>query len=119
MTGSLLDKSLVYVTGKGGVGKTTVAAAIGLAAPRAGAGRSSARSPTRTASRARSRARACARRSRSSSAEDLWAITIDPEAALARVALAAARRRPPVRLLAHSHAFQYFVAAAPGRARSS
>src|SRR3954470_14737205 len=30
MTASLLDKSLVYVTGKGGVGKTTVAAAIGL-----------------------------------------------------------------------------------------
>src|SRR3954454_19974548 len=29
---SLLDKRLVYVTGKGGVGKTTVAAALGLAA---------------------------------------------------------------------------------------
>ena len=32
----MLDKRLVYVTGKGGVGKTTVAAALGLAAARAG-----------------------------------------------------------------------------------
>jgi len=33
---ALLDKRLVFVTGKGGVGKTTVAAALGLAAARAG-----------------------------------------------------------------------------------
>jgi anion-transporting ArsA/GET3 family ATPase len=33
---SLLDKRLVLVTGKGGVGKTTVAAALGLAAARRG-----------------------------------------------------------------------------------
>ena len=32
----LLDKRLVFVTGKGGVGKTTVAVALGLAAARAG-----------------------------------------------------------------------------------
>ena len=32
----LLNRRLVYVTGKGGVGKTTVAAALGLAAARAG-----------------------------------------------------------------------------------
>jgi anion-transporting ArsA/GET3 family ATPase len=34
--GGLLDKRLIFVTGKGGVGKTTVAAALGLAAMRAG-----------------------------------------------------------------------------------
>lgn len=33
---TVLDRRLVYVTGKGGVGKTTVAAALGLAAARAG-----------------------------------------------------------------------------------
>ena len=33
---SLLDKRLVLVTGKGGVGKTTVAAALGLIAARRG-----------------------------------------------------------------------------------
>ena len=32
----VLDKRLVYVTGKGGVGKTTVAVALGLAAAHAG-----------------------------------------------------------------------------------
>src|ERR1051325_4880446 len=32
----ILDKRLVFVTGKGGVGKTTVAAALGIAAARAG-----------------------------------------------------------------------------------
>jgi hypothetical protein len=32
----ILDKRLVFVTGKGGVGKTTVSAALGLAAARAG-----------------------------------------------------------------------------------
>ena len=31
---SVLDKRLVFVTGKGGVGKTTVAAALGLVAAR-------------------------------------------------------------------------------------
>ena len=33
---ALLDKRLIVVTGKGGVGKTTVAVALGLAAARAG-----------------------------------------------------------------------------------
>ncbi len=33
---TLLDKRLIFVTGKGGVGKTTVAAALGVAAARAG-----------------------------------------------------------------------------------
>jgi anion-transporting ArsA/GET3 family ATPase len=33
---SLLQRELVYVTGKGGVGKTTVALALALAAARAG-----------------------------------------------------------------------------------
>src|SRR5919204_4005227 len=35
-TSSIFDKRLVFVTGKGGVGKTTVSAALGLAAARAG-----------------------------------------------------------------------------------
>ena len=48
-------------------------------------------------------------------AEDLWAITIDPQEALEEWLAQAARRRRAARLLGHSHAFQYFVAAAPGR----
>src|SRR3954465_13825367 len=35
-TSRIFDKRLIFVTGKGGVGKTTVSAALGLAAARAG-----------------------------------------------------------------------------------
>jgi anion-transporting ArsA/GET3 family ATPase len=36
MTAPLLDRELLFVTGKGGVGKTTVAASLGLFAARQG-----------------------------------------------------------------------------------
>ena len=45
----LLDKRLLVVTGKGGVGKTTVAVALGLAAARAASAWSCARWPSRSA----------------------------------------------------------------------
>ncbi len=49
----LLDKQLLFVTGKGGVGKTSVAAALGLLAARS---RASARWSARWTPRARSAA---------------------------------------------------------------
>jgi anion-transporting ArsA/GET3 family ATPase len=45
-------------------------------------------------------------------AQDLWAISIDPQRALEE--WLSRQLGPAVRLLGHSHAFQYFVAAAPG-----
>jgi anion-transporting ArsA/GET3 family ATPase len=113
MTGSLLDKSLVYVTGKGGVGKTTVAAAIGLAS--AARGRRTIVCEVAHQDRvSRAFARVGVREEVEVQLEhDLWAITIDPEEAL-REWLAGQLGGPPVRLLARSHAFQYLVAAAPG-----
>ena len=93
MDALLRDRAVLYVTGKGGVGKTTVAAALGLAAAGPAGGRSSARSPSRTGCRARSPATACGRSRRSSSPKDLWAITIDPQQALRGVAGQAARGR--------------------------
>jgi anion-transporting ArsA/GET3 family ATPase len=45
-------------------------------------------------------------------AQDLWAITIDPQRALEE--WLGRQIGPAVKLLSHSHAFQYFVAAAPG-----
>jgi anion-transporting ArsA/GET3 family ATPase len=113
MTASLLDRSLVYVTGKGGVGKTTVAAAIGMAS--AARGRRTIVCEVAHQDRV---SRAFARHGVREETEiqleqDLWAITIDPEAAL-REWLSGQLGGPTVRLLAHSHAFQYFVAAAPG-----
>ena len=113
MTASLLDKSLVYVTGKGGVGKTTVAAAIGLAS--AARGRRTIVCEVAHQDRvSRAFAREGVREETEVELEQgLWAITIDPEAAL-REWLSGQLGGPTVRLLAHSHAFQYFVAAAPG-----
>jgi len=43
MEDRLLDRTLLYVTGKGGVGKTTVAASLGLAAAARGRRTSSSR----------------------------------------------------------------------------
>ena len=52
VTSALLDRDLIVVTGKGGVGKSTVAAALGLAAAGAGCARSWSRWPRATMSRA-------------------------------------------------------------------
>ena len=108
----LLDKHLIYVTGKGGVGQTTVAAALGLAA--AAAGRRTIVCEVAEQDRVSRafRARASCARSRSSS-PTLWAISIDPCRARG-LALRAVGGGAPVRLLTRSSAFHYFVAAAPG-----
>src|SRR3954462_8502932 len=101
MTGSLLDKSLVYVTGKGGVGKTTVAAAIGLA--------STARGRRTIVCELSHQDRVPGAFAREGGREEVefeleravWSITLDPEQAL-REWLAAQFGGAPVRLLARS-----------------
>jgi anion-transporting ArsA/GET3 family ATPase len=114
MEALLRDKALVYVTGKGGVGKTTVAAALGLAA--AALGRRTIVCEVAEQDRV---SRAFARQGVTRDEEielasDLWAITIDPEAALHEWLSKQLGGGPAGRLLGHSHAFQHFVAAAPG-----
>jgi anion-transporting ArsA/GET3 family ATPase len=113
MEALLRDKALLYVTGKGGVGKTTVAAALGLAA--AAAGRRTIVCEVAEQDRV---SRAFARHGVHAEQEvelapDLWAITIDPEKALEEW-LGRQLGGPALRALTHSHAFHYFVAAAPG-----
>jgi anion-transporting ArsA/GET3 family ATPase len=113
MEALLSDKALVYVTGKGGVGKTTVAAALGLAA--AATGRRTIVCEVAEQDRV---SRAFARQGVTRDEEielasGLWAISIDPEAALIEW-LSKQLGGAAVRLLSHSHAFQHFVAAAPG-----
>src|SRR5919199_5637754 len=110
----LRDRRLIYVTGKGGVGKTTVAAALGLAA--ASRGRRTIVCEVAEQDRV---SRAFARQGvrpeeEVQLAEDLWAITIDPQRALEEWLSRRLGGGAAWRLLAHSHAFQYFVAAAPG-----
>ena len=110
----LLDKHLIYVTGKGGVGKTTVSAALGLAA--AAAGRRTIVcevAQQERVSRAFQR-EGVQREVEVELAENLWAISIDPNLALQEWLSKQLGGGAPVRLLARSSAFQYFVAAAPG-----
>jgi anion-transporting ArsA/GET3 family ATPase len=109
----LLERTLLYVTGKGGVGKTTVAAALGLAA--AGRGRRTIVCEVAEQDRvSRAFAREGVRREEEVElAENLWAISIDPTAAL-REWLARQLGGHALRLISGSSAFQHCVAAAPG-----
>src|SRR4051794_41912100 len=82
MEALLRDRHLLYVTGRGGVGKTTVAAALGLAA--AATGRRTIVCEVAEQDRV---SRAFARHGVQAEQEvqlapDLWAISIDPQAAL-------------------------------------
>jgi len=114
MDALLRDRSLLYVTGKGGVGKTTVAAALGLAAARTGR-----RTIVCEVAEQDRMSRAFARQGVRAEQEvelahDLWAITIDPQKALEEWLGKQLGGGAAGRILGHSHAFQYFVAAAPG-----
>jgi anion-transporting ATPase len=110
---SLLERKLLVVTGKGGVGKTTIAAAIGLLAAERGLrtvvvevgdqsrlaglfGRAAPEAGTET-----------------QLAPRLWSLSIDPDRALMEW-LQALGGRVSGRVLASSGTFQYFAAAAPG-----
>jgi anion-transporting ArsA/GET3 family ATPase len=110
---SLLDRKLLFITGKGGVGKTTMAAAIGMAAADAGrrtivveVGEQSRLTrlyglppaPPGVEKRLES---------------NLSSISIDPDRALLEW-LQALGGRVSGRVLASSGTFQYFAAAAPG-----
>jgi len=109
----LRDRSLLYVTGKGGVGKTTVAAALGLAAARTGR-RTIVCEVAEQDRMSRAFQRHGVRPEQEVElAEDLWAITIDPQKALEEW-LGKQVGGTALKVLGHSHAFQYFVAAAPG-----
>jgi anion-transporting ArsA/GET3 family ATPase len=113
MEALLRDRRLLYVTGKGGVGKTTVAAALGLAAAEAGRRTIVCEVAEQDrVSRAFKREGVVAE-TEVELARNLWAITIDPQRALEEW-LGRRLGGPGLRVLARSSAFQYFVAAAPG-----
>ena len=109
----ILDKRLVFVTGKGGVGKTTVAATLGLVAARAG-----------------KRTIVCevAQQERMSHVfrregvgydekrldTDLYAISIDPERSIEEYLRTQIKPTALYTLLFDNRLFQYFAAATPG-----
>ncbi len=110
---SLLDRKLLVLTGKGGVGKTTISAALGLIAAERGLhtivvevgeqhrlaelfGVVPAQAGAETELRA-----------------NLWSVSLDPDRALLEW-LQSLGGRVSGRVLASSGTFQYFAAAAPG-----
>jgi anion-transporting ArsA/GET3 family ATPase len=110
---SLLDRRLLVLTGKGGVGKTTVSAALGVLAADRGLrtiivemgeqhrlGELFGVTPEQAGAETELR-------------EDLWSISIDPDRALLQW-LQSLGGRVSGRVLASSGTFQYFAAAAPG-----
>jgi anion-transporting ArsA/GET3 family ATPase len=110
----ILDKRVLFVMGKGGVGRSTVAAALGLAAARRGlqtvvvevAGQhrlAGAFGPDDGEVLVERRID-----------ERLYAITVDPEHAMAEYLSLQVRPRQMGELLASSRMFHYFAAAAPG-----
>lgn len=109
----LLDKRLAFVTGKGGVGKTTMAYALGLAAASTG-----------------KRTIVCeiAAQDRGSRIfgvpplgfeehrlrENLWAISIDPERTIRQYLEVQLPMRSMASVLSRSNVFNYLAAATPG-----
>ncbi len=114
MEALLRDRRLIYVTGKGGVGKTTVAAAIGLAAAEAGRRTIVCEVAEQDRVSRAFRREGVTAETEAQLAENLWAITIDPTAAMREWLAKQLGGGAPLRLMTRSHAFQYFVAAAPG-----
>lgn len=113
MVPALLDRRLIYVTGKGGAGKTTVAAVLALAAR--------ARGRRVCVVELAGQARVAAMYGRGVAADgaeqqldgDLWTVTIDPEAAV-REWFSSLLARPLAALLVRSGTFAAFARAAPG-----
>jgi anion-transporting ArsA/GET3 family ATPase len=110
---SVLQRRMAFVTGKGGVGKTTVSAALALAAVADGRSALVCELGTR-AQLARAFGRVAARSGAAVElAPRLTTVSIDPDAALEEW-LTKNVGRPGAALLSRSDAFRYFVAAAPG-----
>jgi anion-transporting ArsA/GET3 family ATPase len=109
----LFEKRVVFVTGKGGVGKTTVAASLGLAAARAGK-----RTIVCEVARQERMSRAFHREGvgprETRLADRLYAISIDPQRSLEEYLEDQLGSRRLAHLMFGNRIFDYFIAATPG-----
>jgi anion-transporting ArsA/GET3 family ATPase len=109
----LLDKRLLFVTGKGGVGKSTISIAMGLAAASRGKRTIVCEvGGQETASRVFRRAEIGFHEVEV--ADNLWAISIDPDQSLREYLLLQLRVRAMRDMLVRSKLFNYLAAATPG-----
>jgi Anion-transporting ATPase len=111
--GALLDKRLVVVTGKGGVGKTTVAAALGLLAARRGR-RTVVCEVAQQERLAGLFGAHDAGHDEPELAPGLFAVSVQPERAMHEWLRYQLRSGALAGLLGHSRLFHYLTAAAPG-----
>jgi anion-transporting ArsA/GET3 family ATPase len=108
-----VDKRLVFITGKGGVGKTTVALAMGVAAAASG------RKTIVCEVARQEHASHAFHRGRVGFHEvelrpNLWAISIDPDQSMREYLELQLRVKAMGDMLARSRIFQYLAAATPG-----
>lgn len=111
----LLSRELVFVTGKGGVGKTTVAAGLGMSL--AAAGRRTVVCEVGAQHRVPGlfgHTGAAGAGRELPLADRLWGTSIDPNSALREWLGTQLGSRGLSELLSRSNLFQYFTAAAPG-----
>src|SRR2546423_8633479 len=109
----LLEKRRLFVAGKGGVGRTTVAAALGLAAARRGK-----RTIVCEVARQQRMSRAFRREGvgfrEAELAPGLFGISIDPDKSLEEFLVDQIGSRRLAGLLFHNRIFEYLAAATPG-----
>jgi hypothetical protein len=110
---SVLERQLLFVTGKGGVGKTTLAAALGLLAAERGLRTIVVELGDQRRLPALFGLTPPDAGVETPLGERLWSISIDPDQALLEW-LQQLGGRVSGRMLASSGTFQYFAAAAPG-----
>jgi anion-transporting ArsA/GET3 family ATPase len=110
--GAVLDRPLMFVSGKGGSGKTTVAAVLGLAA--AAGGRRALVCELGGAGRLADAFDRRGQRGEIQIAERLWTLSVDPEEALYDWVRSQPGGAVAAPVLRRSPAFARFVEAAPG-----